>query len=237
MKLKVIIVDDEPMSRSFLERYCEKFGDLEVAGSFEDASTALTYLHKNEIDILFLDVEMPDVSGFQLLDQMLYLPKVILTTSKTDYAFDAFQYGVADYIKKPITYNRFQEAVTKIKDSLVKKAAPAPAPKNTDVNLEEIFIKADGKLTRLNFQEILYIESLGDYVKYFTATKNYVTLSTLKAVEEKMTGNKFMKVHRSYIVNLQKIKDIQDNTLVIEGRVIPISKSLKSEVMNRINVV
>ncbi len=236
MKLKVIIVDDEPMSRSFLERYCEKLGELEVAGSFEDAGTALTYLHKNEIDILFLDVEMPAVSGFQLLDQMLYLPKVILTTSKTDYAFDAFQYGVADYLKKPITYNRFQEAVTKIKDSITKNTATAPA-KNTTINLEEIFIKADGKLTRLNFQEILYIESLGDYVKYFTATKNYVTLSTLKAVEEKMVGNKFMKVHRSYIVNLQKIKDIQDNTLVIEGNVIPISKSLKSEVMNRINVV
>ncbi len=236
MKLKVIIVDDEPMSRSFLERYCEKMGDLEVAGSFEDAGSALVYLHKNEIDILFLDVEMPDVSGFQLLDQMLYLPKVILTTSKTDYAFDAFQYGVADYLKKPIAYNRFYEAVTKIKESLTKKIVAAPA-KNTAINLEEIFIKADGKLTRLNFQEILYIESLGDYVKYFTATKNYVTLSTLKAVEEKMAGNKFMKVHRSYIVNLQKIKDIQDNTLVIEGNVIPISKSLKSEVMSRINVV
>jgi DNA-binding LytR/AlgR family response regulator len=235
MKLKVIIVDDEPMSRSFLERYCEKMGGLEVAGSFEDAGSALVYLHKNEIDILFLDVEMPDVSGFQLLDQMLYLPNVILTTSKTDYAFDAFQYGVADYLKKPITYNRFVEAVTKIKDSLAKKAVPAA--KIADVNLEEIFIKADGKLTRLNFQEILYIESLGDYVKYFTATKNYVTLSTLKAVEEKMVGNKFMKVHRSYIVNLQKIKDIQDNSLVIEGNVIPISKSLKSEVMSRINVV
>jgi DNA-binding LytR/AlgR family response regulator len=235
MKLKVIIVDDEPMSRSFLERYCEKMGDLEVAGSFEDAGSALVYLHKNEIDILFLDVEMPDVSGFQLLDQMLYLPKVILTTSKTDYAFDAFQYGVADYLKKPISYNRFQEAVTKIKDSLTKKIMPAV--KAANVGLDEIFIKADGKLTRLNFQEILYIESLGDYVKYFTATKNYVTLSTLKAVEEKIVGNKFMKVHRSYIVNLQKIKDIQDNTLVIEGNVIPISKSLKSEVMSRINVV
>lgn len=236
MKLKVIIVDDEPMSRSFLERYCEKNGDLEVKGSFENAETALDYLHKNEIDILFLDVEMPDLSGFQLLDQLLYMPKVILTTSKTDYAFDAFQYGVADYLKKPITFNRFQEAIAKLKES-VNNTAVTAAVKPTDTVIDEIFIKSDGKLTRLNFQEILYIESLGDYVKYFTSTKNYVTLSTLKAVEEKMVGNKFMKVHRSYIVNLQKIKDIQDNTLVIEGKVIPISKSLKSEVMNRINVV
>jgi DNA-binding LytR/AlgR family response regulator len=236
MKLKVIIVDDEPMARSFLERYCEKSGNLLVSGAFEDAVTALDYLQKNEIDILFLDVEMPSVSGFQLLDQLSYMPKVILTTSKTDYAFNAFEYGVADFLKKPVTFNRFQEAVTKITDSLTEKILQ-PVVKIPAINLEEIFIKSDGKLTRLNFQEILYIESLGDYVKYFTATKNYVTLSTLKAVEEKMSSINFMKVHRSYIVNLQKIKDIQDNSLVIEGKVIPISKSYKSEVMSRINVV
>ncbi len=236
MKLKVIIVDDEPMARNFLERYCEKNGNLLVSGAFEDAVTALDYLQKNEIDILFLDVEMPNVSGFQLLDQLSYMPKVILTTSKTDYAFNAFEYGVTDFLKKPITFNRFQEAITKITQSLIEKRLE-PVLKIPAVNLQEIFIKADGKLTRLNFQEILYIESLGDYVKYFTATKNYVTLSTLKAVEEKMSSTSFMKVHRSYIVNLQKIKDIQDNSLVIEGKVIPISKSYKSEVMSRINVV
>lgn len=234
MILKVVIVDDEPLSRNFLEKYCQKHGDLDVSGSFEDAGTALQYLNKNEIDILFLDVEMPGVTGFQLLDQLLYMPKVILTTSKTDYAFDAFQYGVFDYLKKPIPFNRFQETINKIKDAISSDAAPE---KVKEAILEEIFIKADGKLTRLNFQEILYIESLGDYVKYFTANRNYVTLSTLKAVEQKMSGSKFMKVHRSYIVNIQKIKDIQDNSLVIDGKVIPISKSYKSEVMSRINVV
>jgi DNA-binding LytR/AlgR family response regulator len=232
--LKVVIVDDEPLSRSFLEKYCQKYGELEVAGSFEDAGTALQYLNKNEIDILFLDVEMPGVTGFQLMDQLLYMPKVILTTSKTDYAFDAFQYGVFDYLKKPIPFNRFQETINKIKETITSDTAP---DKTKEAMLEEIFIKADGKLTRLNFQEILYIESLGDYVKYFTASRNYVTLSTLKAVEQKMSGSKFMKVHRSYIVNIQKIKDIQDNSLVIDGKVIPISKSFKSEVMSRINVV
>jgi DNA-binding LytR/AlgR family response regulator len=236
MQLKVIIVEDEPLSRGFIERYCEKLGDLEVAGSFEDAESALEYLHKNEIDIIFLDVEMPGISGFQLLDQMMYMPKVILTTSKTDYAFDAFQYGVADYLKKPITFNRFQEALNKIKNSLNKEPQPL-ANLTPDDKLKEIYIKSDGKLTRLSFQEILYIESVGDYVKYITATKNYIALSTLKAVEEKMEGNGFMKVHRSYIVNLHKIKDIQDNTLVIEGKVIPISRSYQSEVKSRINVV
>lgn len=236
MKRSVIIVDDEPMSRGFIQRYCEKLGYLEVVGSFEDAQSALTYLHTHEIDIIFLDVEMPNLSGFQLLDQMMYMPKVILTTAKIDYAFDAFEYGVLDYLKKPISFKRFQEAIDKIKFSANIDSAEITNTKQ-EVKLEEIFIKSDGKLTRLNFQDILYIESVGDYVKYFTANKNYIALSTLKSVEEKMSGNGFMKVHRSYIVNLRKIKDIQDNTLVIDGKVIPISRSFQSDVKNRINVM
>jgi DNA-binding LytR/AlgR family response regulator len=229
MKPKAIIVDDEPLARSFLERYCEKNGNLEVAGSFPSATTALEFLKLNEIDILFLDVEMPDITGFQMLDQLQYMPKIILTTSKTDYAFDAFQYNVADYLKKPFTFNRFQEAVSKVidKDVVTK----------TEAKQDDIYIKSEGKFTRLNYHDILYIESVGDYVKYITNSKHYLTHSTLKAVEEKMNRDHFMKVHRSYIVNLHKIKDIQDYSLVIEGKVIPISKVHKPDVMQRIKVV
>jgi DNA-binding LytR/AlgR family response regulator len=229
MKPKAIIVDDEPLARSFLERYCEKNGNLEVAGSFPSAIIALEFLKLNEIDILFLDVEMPDITGFQMLDQLQYMPKIILTTSKTDYAFDAFQYNVADYLKKPFTFNRFQEAVSKVidKDVVTK----------TEAKQDDIYIKSEGKFTRLNYHDILYIESVGDYVKYITNSKHYLTHSTLKAVEEKMNRDHFMKVHRSYIVNLHKIKDIQDYSLVIEGKVIPISKVHKPDVMQRIKVV
>lgn len=211
-------------------------GNLELVGSFEDAEKALDFLNNNEVDIIFLDVEMPNVSGFQLLDQMTYMPKVILTTGKVDYAFDAFEYGVVDYLKKPITFKRFQEAIEKI-NFQARIDSVENNNKNPDVKMEEIFIKSDGKLTRISFQDILYIESIGDYVKYITANKNYIALSTLKAVEKKMVGNGFMKVHRSYIVNLHKIKDIKDNTLVIEGKVIPISRSYQSDVKDRINVV
>lgn len=229
MKLKCIIVDDEPMARSFLERYCEKQGSFEVLGSFPDSESALNFLTENEVDVIFLDVEMPGETGFGLLDKLQYMPKVILTTSKTDYAFDAFQYNVTDYLKKPISYNRFQESIHKISESL-KSNTPATTK-------EDVFIKADGKFIRLNFQDILYIESVGDYVKYFTQTQNYLTHSTLKAVEEKMNPKQFMKVHRSYIVNMSKIKDIQDHSIVIDSKVIPISKSLKPDVMVRINAM
>jgi DNA-binding LytR/AlgR family response regulator len=228
---KAVIVDDEPMASSFLQKYCEKHGSIEVLAVFHHPEEASDFLKQTEIDILFLDVEMPGSTGFQLLDILPYMPKVVLTTSKTDYAFDAFQYHVSDYLKKPFTYVRFQEAVNKIIHATGKPAAPAEKPH------EDIFIKADGKLTRLNLNDILYIESMGDYVKYFTLQKNYLTLSTLKSVESKMTNKAFMKVHRSFIVNLKKIKDIQDYSLVIEGKVIPISKNLKSEVLERINVV
>ncbi len=229
MKYNCVIVDDEPMARGFLEKYCEKHGGLNVIGIFQGTDEAMEFLKQNETDILFLDVEMPGSTGFQLLDVLTYMPKVVLTTSKTDYAFDAFQYNVSDYLKKPINYIRFQESVNKITELLNKTVK--------EKENEDIFIKSDGKLTRLNLNDILYIESMGDYVKYFTAAKNYLTLSTLKAIESKMTNSAFMKVHRSFIVNLKKIKDIQDYTLVIDGKVIPISKNLKSEVMERINVI
>ncbi|MDB5278688.1 MAG: DNA-binding response regulator [Ferruginibacter sp.] len=228
MKLTALIIDDEPIARNFLERYCEKTGTIDVVGSFSDSESAYSYLQQNEVDILFLDVEMPGDSGFQLLDRLIVMPKVILTTSKTDYAYDAFQYKVTDYLKKPFTYIRFQEAVGKVNESFEDKKE---TPKQ-----EDIFIKSNGKLIRLNYDDILYIESLGDYVKYCTFDKKYVTHSTLKAVEEKMNKGCFMKVHRSYIVNLRKINNIEDYTLYIGDSVIPISKMLKTEVMGRINV-
>ncbi len=229
MSLKCIIVDDEPMARDFLERYCQKYGNITVMGSFPDSETAHTFLAANEVDLIFLDVEMPGISGFELLDRLAYMPKIILTTSKTDYAFNAFQYNVSDYLKKPISYNRFQESIQKILDSLSKVIVKPIS--------EDIFIKADGKFIRLNYHDILYIESVGDYVRYFTPAKHYLTHSTLKAVEEKMNPKHFLKVHRSYIVNMSKIKDIQDNSIVIESKVIPISKAMKPAVMTRINAM
>ena len=231
MNLNSIIVDDEPISRSFLERYCEKIGTVNILGSFPDSESALAFLQKNEVDILFLDVEMPGDTGFQLLDKLTVMPKVILTTSKTDYAYDAFQYNVTDYLKKPFSYVRFQESVSKAYEAFADKKE-----QGKEVKKEDVFIKSDGKLTRLNYDDILYIESVGDYVKYCTPDKKYITHSTLKAVEEKINGQHFMKVHRSFIVNLRKISNIQEYTLLIGSSLIPISKLLKTEVMGRLNL-
>ena len=229
MKPSCVIVDDEPLSRDFLKKYCEKSDLLDVKGTFPNAEEALNFLRSNEIELVFLDVEMPGANGFELMDQLPYMPKIILTTSKTEYAYMAFQYNVSDYLKKPVQYSRFLEAVNKVNETFRETTVEATK--------EDIFIKADGKFVRLVYDDILFIESMGDYVKYITTAKTYLTHSTLKAVEEKMDKNSFMKVHRSYIVNLRKIKDIQDYSLVIENKVIPISKSLKAEVLERLNIV
>jgi DNA-binding LytR/AlgR family response regulator len=229
MKISCIIVEDLQVAADFLMKFCEKSGVLEVKGHFSNVADALVFLNEQTIDLIFLDVEMPGATGFDLLDQLVYSPSVILTTSKTEYAYSAFQYNVTDYMKKPFTYQRFLEAIQKVKKAEVNTA--------TIESNDYIFIKADVKLIRLNNDDVLFMESMGDYVKFVTPAKKYVTLNTIKGLEEKVNKSAFLKVHRSYIVNIHKIDDIQDNTLYIKGNYIPISKAHRADVMKKLNIV
>lgn len=230
MSMTCVIVEDLQVAAEYTRKCCEKSGMLEVMGHFTNVADALAYLNNTTVDILFLDVEMPGATGFDLLDQLGYSPKVILTTSKPEYAYNAFEYHVIDFLKKPFTYQRFLEALQK---AAVKEESDNP------VNSSEkhIFIKSDGKLVRLNNEDILYIESMGDYVKFVTAEKKYITHNTIKALEEKVDKACFMKVHRSYIINLTKIDDIRENDLFIKGTEIPISKAHKQDVLRRLNII
>jgi DNA-binding LytR/AlgR family response regulator len=231
MSWTCVIIEDLPVAAEYTRKCCEKSGQLEVLGQFGNAEEALDFLNTTTVDLLFLDVEMPGATGFELLDQLPYTPKVILTTSKPEYAYDAFEYRVVDFLKKPFTYQRFQEALQKLQE----KAEVASADNNPLNNA--IFIKSDGKLVRLNNEDILYIESMGDYVKFVTLDKKYITHNTIKALEEKVNKEYFMKVHRSYIINITKIDDIRENDLFIRGTEIPISKAHKSEVLKRLNII
>ena len=237
MSLTCVIVEDLQVAADFLVRCCQKSGQVEVKGHFTNAEEALKYLNANTVDLIFLDVEMPGSTGFELLDQLMYKPRVILTTSKTEYAYNAFEYKVTDFLKKPFTYQRFTEALQKAIEA--GEAAPAAnGTLNGDSTVSDhIFIKSDGKLVRLNNQDILYIESMGDYVKFVTTDKKYITHNTIKSLEEKVNKKFFMKVHRSYIINLLKIDDIRENDLFIKGIEIPISKAHKSEVLRRLNII
>ena len=227
MKLNCIIVDDEPLSRNFLKRFCEKSDKVEVKGSFANAPDAILYLESNEVEIIFLDVEMPGINGFQMLDHLSYLPEVIMTTSKTDYAFTAFEYNVTDFLKKPVEYNRFLSALNKAEESYKKNQPGQDAKK-------DFFIKSNGNYVRLDYDDILYVEGMGDYVKYVTPDKTYIAHSTLRAVEDIVSKESFLKVHRSYIVNFKKINHLTDNNISINGISIPVSKSNKADLLEKL---
>ena len=231
MNLKSVIVEDLQVAADYLARCCEKSGQIEVQAHFPNVPEALVYLNQNSVDLLFLDVEMPGATGFDLLDQLAYFPKVILTTSKSEYAYNAFEYNVTDFLKKPFTYQRFLESLQKLTSATTENNITSTAT-------DHIFIKSDGKLVRLNNDDILYIESMGDYVKFVTAdNKKYVTHNTIKNLEEKVNKGTFIKVHRSYIINITKIDDIRENDLFIKGNEIPISKSHRADIMKRLNII
>ena len=243
MKLSCIIVEDIQIAADFLRKFCEKSDLVEVKGHFLNVADALEYLDREKVDLLFLDIEMPGANGFDLLDRLTYSPMIILTTSKTEYAFNAFQYHVDDYLKKPFTFKRFQESIHKLQlkaaaTQATAAAAPAPVAAPTlSTDTDFLFIKAEDKLIKLKKDDILFLESMRDYVKFVTPARNYITYSTLKNMEEKLVGANFLKVHRSYIVNITKIDDIRGNTIYLLGNQIPIGKGHRDEVAARLNIL
>ena len=237
MKLSCIIVEDIQIAADFLRKFCEKSDLVEVKGHFLNVSDALDFLDGEHVDLLFLDVEMPGANGFELLDRLTYSPMIVLTTSKTEYAFNAFQYHVNDYLKKPFTYKRFIESIGKLQQQAAETGPVLPTPAAQQTDTQFLFIKADDKLTKIRKDDILFLESMRDYVKFVTSSKNYVTYSTLKNMEEKLNGQTFLKVHRSYIVNLSKIDDIRGNTIYILGNQIPIGKGHKEDLEARLNIL
>ena len=229
MKLKCIIVEDEIMARKSLQRLCEQHDSLHLIAAFENAEDALAFLATEEVELIWLDVEMPGLSGFGLLENLTSMPQVIMTTTKTEYAFDAYQYQVTDYLQKPITLPRFKVAVEKVLELNSRKTTVSP-------ERQEIYVKIEGRYIRLPYAEITFVENIGDYVKIFTTKNSYVVHTTMKYLEEKL-GNQFLRVHRSFIVHLDKIVDIEENNLVISNKVIPISRANKSELMTRLNML
>lgn len=231
-KLKCLIVEDELMARKSLVSLCKKIEKLDLLNAFENAEEALISLQNEEVDLIFLDIEMPGMSGLDLLSQLSIIPQVIFTTGNKEYAYEAYEYDVTDFLKKPITLPRFQKAVDK---ALLRQTQLIEVASESAKN--EIYIKTEGRLVRIPFANILYFENVGDYVKVITSDGNHIIHGSLKSIYSRIDHPRFLKVHRSYIVNLDKIKDIEDNTLVIDKSVIPISRAHKPILLKTINLL
>jgi DNA-binding LytR/AlgR family response regulator len=226
-KISCIITDDEPFARKGLQGYIEKISFFDLKGVCEDALQLSDMLQKENIDLLFLDIQMPHITGVEFLRAMRNPPKVIFTTAYQQYAIDGFELDVMDYLLKPIPYERFLKAAWKARDYFALKKQPGST-------VPYIFVKADGKLEKIVFDEILFIEGMENYVAIYLEGKKIIIHSTIKALLEKLPPKQFIQTHKSYVVGIDKIDTIEGNTLHIKSYQVPISKYLREEVLGQI---
>lgn len=234
--MNCIIVDDDKLAREVLEKFIKRVDFLNLIGTFENAIDASNGIPKFEedIDLIFLDVEMPEMTGMEFLSTMDNMPQIIIVSSKEKYAIDAYEYAVTDYLLKPVYYTRFLKAVNKAYENHASKSVDGTG----DL---EVFIKSNSALVRLEYDDILWIEALENYVMVKTFDNKFVIHFTMKAIEKKMPMNKFVRVHRSFIVNRNKIEVIEDNSVVVRTesglKSIPIGKSYKEKLIKDLNII
>ncbi|MFN0727950.1 LytR/AlgR family response regulator transcription factor [Polaribacter gochangensis] len=231
-KIKCIIVDDEPMAREILVSYVEKISNLELIKSCKNALEAFDVINEQKIDLLFLDINMPEVSGLSLAKMIGKESKVIFTTAYRDYAVEGFNLKAVDYLLKPIAFDRFLEAVNTFFDTI--SVAEESPKENKNVTADFFFVRSERKMVKVNFVEILYIESLSDYIKICTQNSTIITRETITNVEAKLPSQQFLRVHRSYIVSLKGIDSYTNEFLEIAQKAIPISRKYKDVVLKKL---
>jgi len=224
-RITCIITDDEPMARKGLQGYVEKIDFLQLAGVCEDAVQLNSLLKQQPVDLLFLDIEMPYITGVEFLQQTANPPKVIFTTAYEQYAIKGYELDVLDYLLKPISFDRFLKAANKAYDYFDE------AP---DAKQPYLFIKTDTRLEKIYFRDILFAEAMENYVAVYTADKKHITHSTLKGLQEKLPATLFLQPHKSYLVNKDAIGAVEGNILHLGKYQVPMSKYLKDEVMGKI---
>ncbi|MFC5624552.1 LytR/AlgR family response regulator transcription factor [Algoriphagus winogradskyi] len=236
--MNCIIIDDESVSREILTFLCEKEPDLEVVGSFSNALDAFRFLNKEQVDLIFLDIHMPGFSGFDFIQTLKKPTHIILTTSDQSIAIHAFDYDtIIDFLTKPIDPNRLKKAIGKAFKIHKQEDTTASELKSDKGDKSQFYINIDKRLIKLNANEVNLIEAQGDYALIKLDNQEYRVHSTLTKIFEKLSPDSFFQVHRSYIINLHKIIDIQDNTVLIKKSVIPISRSRRAELMSRLNLI
>lgn len=219
MKLKCIITDDEPIARKGLQNYVERIDFLELVGVCEDAIQLNNQLKSQQADLLFLDIEMPYMTGIELLNSLSNPPKVIITSAYAEYAIKGYDLEVSDYLLKPISFDRFLKAVNKVYDQLISSQTP--------VVQDYLFVKTNLKLEKIRFNDMRFIEGVENYVAIYTSDGKIITHTTLRTILQKLPPERFVQVHKSYLVNIDKIDSIEGNLLGIGKNKIPLSRTYK----------
>ncbi len=240
MKYSCLLVDDESLALRLLEDYVLKIPQLEIIGKCQNALSALQILQSKPVDILFLDIQMPDLTGIELLKIIKNKPAVILTTAYADYALEGYQLDVTDYLLKPIPFERFVQAANKAMEWCNFKNRTSltqpPINNNAPVSNDYFFVKSDYKQIKIFYADILYIEGLREYVSIYTGDKRIITLETLKNMEVLLTDQNFLRVHKSYIINKSRVNALNGNMVELGKQKIPIGKSYKAEVLRNLKI-
>jgi len=219
-RINCLIVDDEPAALEVLEHFIGRVYFLNLVKKCQNAIEAMQILEENQIDLLFLDINMPDVNGIQFLKSIITRPAIIFTTGYREYALEGYEHDVIDFLLKPFDFERFLKAVNKA-NNLISKTIKQPVALKKP--LQFIFIKADYKLLKINVDDILFVEGLKDYIKIYTKQKLFLTLMSMTSIEEKLPAEEFFRVHRSYIISLNKIDSVSRHRVIIGEKFVPIS--------------
>ncbi|MDQ6527911.1 LytTR family DNA-binding domain-containing protein [Flavobacterium sp. LHD-85] len=237
--MKCVIIDDEPLAVELLQDFVKKVDTLELVNTFNNAIDAVSFINQNNVDLVFLDIQMPHFSGIDFLNTIEKKPLVIFTTAYSDYAVEGFNLGAVDYLVKPIPFHRFLKAVVRAQQVLQPVANPAIAENNNapEIDQDFMFVRAEYENVKLNFADILFIEGLKDYVKIYTTDNKFtLTLISLIKLENLLSSKGFARIHRSYIINIKHVKSIQKNKVLISDKRIPISESYKNTFFEKINL-
>ncbi len=231
MKINSIIIDDEPLARKGLKEYIADVDFLQLTGEFDNPLKAADIVSEGQVQLLFLDIQMPKITGLDFFKTLQHAPPVIFTTAYPQYALEGFNLNALDYLVKPISFDRFLQAALKAKEYYELRTKNNSIP---EASGKYFFIKSDSKLVKIFFDDILFVEAVQNYVNIYTADKKYITYLTFKSVEEYLPVNDFIKTHKSYIVPIKKVESIEGNEVKIGTHHIPISRNLKDDVMEKL---
>ena len=231
-----IIVDDEPIAREILENHLQKIAIINIVATCKNAIEAFNVINSNKVDVIFLDINMPEISGLSFARSINKNIKIIFTTAYREYAVDGFDLKAVDYLLKPISFERLLQAVNKFLDETISIESDENIELSNDKS-DFIFVRSDRKMIKINFSEVNYIESLGDYLKIHLSNKTIITRETITSIEAKLPKKKFLRIHRSFIVSINKIESFTNEFVEINNKAIPISRSYKNDVKFRLDNV